>query len=153
MKPLILMALLCALPAYAQDDGMPWQTDASFAAVSNTSMSITGDISISGDDAEKTLTTASGTEIFVYFVEDRSSGWSLSDNEVWPGGVFAVEEDPGQLENGNTLCGSDEATYVVFTPFDDQPAGPYLQMAVFSGDAPENIESAGLCGTLNYALD
>lgn len=132
---------------------MPWQSDASFAALSNTALSITGDIELTGPDDAKTLTTANGTEIGLTFVEDRSSGWNLSDNEVWSGGVYAVTEDPGELENGNTLCGAEAATYLVFSDMNDPIAGPYLQVAVFSGQSPENIESAGFCGTLNYALD
>lgn len=132
---------------------MPWQTDASFAALSNTALSITGDIDLSGTDGDTVLMTANGSEISLSFVEDRSSGWNLNDNEVWPGGVFAVNEYPGELENGNTLCGGDVPTHIVFTPLEDEIMGPYLQLAVFSGDAPENIDSAGLCGTLNYALD
>lgn len=152
MKLLLIPVALCfAAPALAQDS-MPWQTDAGFAALSNTAMAITGDIFLEGSEQEKTLTTANGTEIGLSFIEDRSSGWNLSDNEVWPGAVFAVDEDPGELENGNTLCGEDAATYVVFTPIEDS-AGPFLQMAVFSGAAPENIESAGLCGTLNYEAE
>ena len=141
------------LPAFAQSDVMPWQTEGRFAALSNTAVSITGDITLSDPDGDMTLTTANGSEIGLSFVEDRSSAWSPGDPEVWPGGVFAIDEDPGALENGNTLCGTRAATYLVFTPFDDLIAGPYLQMAVFSGAAPENIESPGLCGTLNYTVD
>ena len=147
MKPFLIAALLlAATPALAEDWTMPWQEDASFAAYSTTAESVTGDISISGSDSEKVLTTADGSEIGLSFVEDRSSGWNLNDNEVWPGGVFALDEDPGALENGNTLCGEDSASYLVFTPLDEET----LQMAVFSGNAPENIESPGLCGTYNY---
>lgn len=147
----IIMIVFCAMPsvAFAEDWTMPWQEDASFAAHSTTAESVTGDISISGSDSEKVLTTADGSEIGLSFVEDRSSGWNLNDNEVWPGGVFAIDEDPGALVNGNTLCGGEDATYLVFTPLDDT----LLQMAVFSGDAPENIESAGLCGTYNYSIE
>ncbi len=145
--PLLTIALLLTPPAtFAEDWTMPWQVDASFAALSSTAQSVTGDISVHGSDAEKVLITADGTEIGLTFVEDRSSGWNLNDNEVWPGGVFALDEDPGALENGNTLCGEDSASYLVFTPLDEET----LQMAVFSGNAPENIESPGLCGTYNY---
>ena len=151
MKRLALIALLLATAAQAQD--MPWQTDIDLAALSTTAMAITGDISISGPDEEKVITTASGAEIWLSFYEDRSSGWNLSDPEVWPGGVYEVTEDPGALEGGNTLCGEVAASYIVFTPIEDEIMGAFLQLAVFSGDAPENIESAGLCGTLNYALD
>lgn len=153
MRALALIACLAALPALAQDDLMPWQSEASFAALSNTALSITGDIAFSDPDGDMVLTTADGTEIGLSFVEDRSSAWAIGDPEVWAGGVFAVDEDPGELENGNTLCGPEEASYIVFSPLDDGISGPYLQMAVFSGDAPENIDSPGLCGTLNYALD
>ena len=110
---------------------------------------MTGDISISGSDSEKVLTTSTGDEIGLTFVEDRSSGWNLNDNEVWPGGVFAIDADPGKMVNDNTLCGAEDATYLVFTPLDET----LLQMAVFSGDAPENIESPGLCGTYNYIIE
>lgn len=151
MKRLVLTALLLTTTAQAQD--MPWQTDISLGALSSTAMAITGDISISGPDEEKVITTASGAEVWLSFHEDRSSGWNLSDNEVWPGGVYEVTEDPGALENDNTLCGEAAASYIVFTPIEDAIMGAFLQLAVFSGDAPENIESAGLCGTLNYAFE
>lgn len=150
MKPMLTVALMAmAAMAQAEDWTMPWQKDASFAAYSTTAASITGDISIRGTDSEKVLTTGTGTEITLTFVEDRSSGWNLNDNEVWPGGVFAIAQDPGKLVNDNTLCGADPATYLVFTPLDDA----LLQMAVFSGAAPENIESPGLCGTYNYSIE
>ena len=150
MKPFLTAALLLTTsPALAEDWTMPWQEDASFAAYSTTAESVTGDLEISGSDAEKVLTTTDGTEIGLSFVEDRSSGWNLNDNEVWPGGVFALDEDPGALENGNTLCGEDSASYLVFTPLDEET----LQMAVFSGAAPENIESPGLCGTYKYSIE
>ena len=98
MKPFLIAALLlAATPALAEDWTMPWQEDASFAAYSTTAESVTGDISISGSDSEKVLSTADGSEIGLSFVEDRSSGWNLNDNEVWPGGVFAIDEDPGAL--------------------------------------------------------
>lgn len=132
---------------------MPWQEEVSFAALSDTAMAITGDISLSGDLPDRVLTTAGGAEIWLSFVEDWSSAWNFGDPEVWSGGIYAVEEDPGALENGNTLCGADPATYVVFTPIESEFTGAFLQLAVFSGDQPENIDSPGLCGTLNYALE
>ncbi len=148
----ILVLSTLAFPALAQEDEMPWQSDTSFAALSATAFSITGDISLTGTAQEKTLQTASGDEIFLHFVEDRSSAWNLSDPEIWPGAIFSVVEDPGPLENGNTLCGDGPATYLVFTPLEDDIAGSILQIAVFAGAPPENIDSNGLCGTLNYAL-
>lgn len=149
MKPFITAALLlAAAPALAEVWTMPWQEDASFEAYSTTAESVTGDIAISGSESEKVLSLSTGDEIGLSFVEDRSSGWNLNDNEVWPGGVFAIDEDPGPLVNGNSFCGAEAATYLVFTPLDDT----LLQMAVFSGEAPENIESPGLCGTFNYII-
>ncbi len=148
----ILVLSTLAFPAFAQDDEMPWHSDASFAALSDTAFSITGDITLTGTALAKILKTASGGEISLHFVEDRSSAWNLSDPEIWPGAVFAIAEDPGPLENGNTLCGDGPATYLVFTPLEDDIAGSILQIAVFAGASPENIDSNGLCGTLNYAL-
>lgn len=150
-RPLMIALSFClATPALAE---MPWNQDIQLAALSDTAMAITGDIDISGPDEEKVITTAGGAEIWLSYYEDRSSGWNMADNEVWPGGVYEVTEDPGELENGNSLCGEYAASFLVFTPIEDEIMGEFLQIAVFAGDAPENIESAGLCGTLNFALD
>ncbi len=146
----ILVLFTIALPVFALETQMPWQRDARFAALSNTAFAITGDITLTGTAEDKTLTTANGTEISLHFVANRSSGWNLSDPEIWPGAIFAIHEDPGPLENGNTLCGDGPATYLVFTPLQDDIAGSILQIAVFAGAMPENIDSNGLCGTLSY---
>lgn len=140
-------------PAFGQDGGLPWEGDQTLYALSTTAMAITGDISISGPEEEKVITTASGAEIWLALYEARSSGWSLTDGEVWPGMIYEVTEDPGALEGGNTLCGTDPALFAVLSPIGDDMLGDYVQIAFFSGDAPENIESPGLCGTLNYARD
>lgn len=155
MKPLILaLPLLTAAPVALAQDAMPWERSGAFPAYSTTAEAVTGDITLRGGEVNKIITTASGAEIPLIYVEDRSSAWNLGDPEVWPGGVFAVAEDTGELENGNYLCGADwEATFVVFTPIDLPGMDPVLQMAVFGGDEPDNIEDPDLCGTYNYSLD
>lgn len=150
---LALAACWLATTSQAQDAMLPWEGDQTLYALSTTAMAITGDISLSGPEEVLRITTASGAEIWLSLHEARSSGWSLTDGEVWPGMVYQVTEDPGALEGGNTLCGNDPARFAVLSPIANEMLGDYVQLAFFSGDAPENIESPGLCGTFSYALN
>lgn len=155
-----LKALFLALPLLTTatltlaQDAMPWEENGTFPAYSTTAEAVTGDITLRGGEVNKILTTAGGAEIPLIYVEDSSSAWNLGDPEVWSGGIFAVAEDPGELENGNYLCGADwDATFVVFTPIELPGMDPILQMAVFGGDQPDNIDDPDLCGTYNYVIE
>ncbi len=69
--------------------------------------------------------------------------------------IFQIDQDPGELLNGNTLCGEDDAAgYLVFFEDEMMGGGRSLQLAVFSGDEPPfDINSDGLCGTFGYAVE
>ncbi|NBZ89283.1 hypothetical protein [Stagnihabitans tardus] len=144
---------LSPLPALAQEVDLSWLMEAHYAASSTTAEGVTGDFDLSAEDWVWTLDFANGASLDTSFVEQRSSAWKPSDGEVWAGAVLEVEEDPGELENGNTLCGAEEASFIVFTPVDEAQIGAALQIAVFSGETPpENIEDPSLCGTYIYEI-
>ncbi|MCW1920415.1 hypothetical protein NX862_16760 [Rhodobacter sp. KR11] len=150
---LACLLTLSPLPVLAQEVDLSWLMEAHYAAISTTSESVTGDIDLSAEDWVWTVDFQGGASLDASFVEQRSSAWMPGDGEVWAGAVLAVEEDPGELENGNTICGEDEASFIVFTPIDAAQIGAELQIAVFSGETPpENIEDPSLCGTYNYAI-
>lgn len=72
--------------------------------------------------------------------------WDWGSEENRTAEVFTFSDDPGKLENGNTLCGESKAKYVVF--FERHAT---LNLAVFSSDSPpRDINSSELCGTFSY---
>lgn len=76
--------------------------------------------------------------------------WSWVTSEKQTGEVFKIDADPGALENGNTLCGSDAATYAVF--FEEE--GRTLNMAVFRSAAPpDDNTSPDHCGGFSYDIN
>ncbi|MBB3965333.1 hypothetical protein [Rhizobium metallidurans] len=126
---LTLCALSTAAPSRADD----------YKAVSNTAMSITGDIAM--DDFSITFET--GDELsFSNLVADNF----VVDGERVPASVYRVADpsDP-ELLNGNRLCGSGPVTYVA-----NWSAGEGLSViAVFTGSrAPKS--SDGMCASYTF---
>ena len=96
------------------------------------------------------ITFEAGPSIDLMSVGASWREWSLNGGKQ-TAEVFQMAKDPGELLNGNTLCGGDGARYLVFFEDDIPGAGRLLQLAVFSGnDVPSDINSDGLCGTFNY---
>jgi len=129
----ILAALLAATPASAEKYG----------AVSNTAMSITGDI----DFVPGTITFQNGAKIHLVDVTMGQDGnWQLGGAPL-PGDIFKLDPpaDP-KLLNGNRLCGS-LVTYAVmyfFSPSD-------LHLNLYSGDTvPSGADGDQLCATFSY---
>lgn len=136
-----------------------WQDRGLYEPISSTARAITGAIVLWGnpDFAEP------GSELRITFEAGPSIGlvsegaswreWSLSGGKQ-TAEVFRIDEDPGELLNGNTLCGEDDtAGYLVFLE-GEMMGGRSLQLAVFSGDEPPfDINSDGLCGTFSYGIE
>ena len=111
----------------------------SYAAVSNTAMSITGDIEF--DDFS--IVFANGEElVFSELVADNF----VVDGKRVPASVYSIEEpaDP-ILENGNRLCGAGDVTYLANWAGSDNLS----IIAVFTTqDAPAS--DAEMCASYTY---
>lgn len=125
----IALCVVLASPAFAE----------TYAAVSNTAMSITGDIELD----ETGITFENGEQVtFGAQVADRLT----VDGQPVEAHVFSLAEprDPVLL-NGNRLCGA-PVTYVASWETSD---GSGTVLAVFStSDAPES--DAGMCASYTY---
>jgi hypothetical protein len=125
----LFLATLGATPSRADD----------YKAVSNTAMSVTGDISF--DDLSITFET--GDELsFSSLVADHF----VVDGERVPASVYRVADpsDP-ELLNGNRLCGSGPVTYIA-----NWTAGEGLSaIAVFTGKrAPKSADE--MCASYTF---
>jgi hypothetical protein len=132
----ILAALLAATPASAEKYG----------AVSNTAMSITGDI----DFVPGTITFQNGAKIYLVEVTMGQDGnWQLGGAPL-PGDIFTLDPpaDP-KLLNGNRLCGS-PVTYAVM--FFLSPSDLNLNFYT-SGTVPSGADSDQLCATYSYEAE
>ncbi len=110
-----------------------------YTAVSNTAMSITGDVWM--DDFSITFENDESLE-FSDLVADHFK----VDGRNVPGSVYRVKEpaDP-ELNNGNQLCGNGDVTYVA-----NWSAGEGLSaIAVFTGKRPPK-SSDEMCALYTY---
>lgn len=159
-KILALACMAMAAPVTAQSaiEHHAWQDRALFEPVSRTAMAITGAIVLWGnpDFAEPgsmmRMTFEAGPSIDLVSVGASWREWDLGGGGKQTAEVFQVGGDPGQLLNGNTLCG-DDVTYLAF--FEGNLQGTrLLQLVAFSGeDTPVDVNSAGLCATFNYGIE
>ncbi|SFT85669.1 hypothetical protein [Mesorhizobium sp. YR577] len=130
LAALISTSSVVTAHAYTDED--------SYVAVSNTAMSVTGDIQF--DDFSITFENGK-TLSFSGLVSDTF----VVDGEEIPASVYQVSR-PGDpvLENGNRLCGSGAVTYIA--NWDD---GGRSLIAVFTGDeAPSSNEE--MCASYTY---
>jgi hypothetical protein len=143
----VLCGVLGLVAAMAWAEGArPWEGDVTLAAYSKTAMSITGDIQLSGPAEARKITFASGDSVVLEPVALVRAPWSVSGSDDLVGMVYIATSDPGELLNGNHLCGPEiPARYWVFTEEAD-----FVQMAVFSGAMPRGIDAPGLCGTYYF---
>ncbi|BDA84566.1 hypothetical protein Sa4125_21080 [Aureimonas sp. SA4125] len=112
----------------------------SYSATSNTAMSITGDI----DMDDFSITFANGAMLnFSELVADHF----VVDGRDVPASVFRVA-DPADpvLENGNSLCGNGDVTYIA-----SWGAGADMTLGVFTGDAPPESD-AEMCASYSYEI-
>lgn len=152
--------LALALLAQSAIEHHAWQDRALFEPFSRTAMAITGAIVLWGnpDFAEPgstmRMTFEAGPSIDLVSVGASWREWGLAGGKQ-TADVFRIDQDPGELLNGNTLCGGDDAArYMVFFEDAMMGGGRSLQLAVFSGDEPPfDISSDGLCGTFSYGIE
>jgi hypothetical protein len=138
-----------------------WQDARSFAPISRTASAITGAITLSGNPEFATEGSSTG----LIFGDDAAVNLTSQDASwrTWDVGgqgkqtaeVFRLSDDPGPLQNGNTLCGggNPEPLYAVFYEQSLFGGDPTLTMAVFQSiEPPFDINSSGLCGTFTYEI-
>jgi len=136
--------LVCGLAAFAQERGI-WR------AVSNTAMSITGDVVFSPDKITMNFTSYTIARIRDLKTEEVQAVFD-PEQTGGSGSLYRLNVPAAKrFLHKNTLCGAEDtewmATYV---------AGKSLQIAFFSGMKPpaltiDAINSAtNLCGTFSY---
>ena len=132
----LLAFFLAATPAWAEK----------YAAISNTAMSITGDI----DFVPGTITFQNGAKIHLVEVTMGQDGnWQLGGAPL-PGDIFKLDPAANpKLLNGNRLCGA-AVTYAAmyFLSPDD------LNLNLYTGEnAPSGADSDQLCATFSYEAE
>ncbi|KZY40881.1 hypothetical protein A3731_12500 [Roseovarius sp. HI0049] len=138
-----------------------WQDAGSFAPISRTAVAITGEITLSGnaefavEGSSMEMTFGNGAAVGLTSVGASWRVWDMS-GEKSTAEVFKLSGPPGELLNGNMLCGeaaAGENLYAVFLEQRISNLSPVLVLAVFqSVEPPFDIDSAGLCGTYSDAI-
>jgi hypothetical protein len=111
----------------------------SYTAISNTAMSITGDIEL--DDFEIVFANGKSLEF-----SDLVADTFIVDDEQVPASLYRVA-NPGDpvLENGNRLCGNGDVTYIANWDAGDGTTG----LSVFTGDQPPESNDE-MCASFFY---
>jgi len=131
-----------------------------FDAISNTAMSVTGDLT----GAAGGLTFSQGQEYGLSGVAIGKAADGYADTKASFASLINVpdtaeirvfkvtREEKGKARNGG-LCGADATTHVVTHQGVDSTGGPALFVIAFKGAAPPGATSpeTGLCGTYMYA--
>lgn len=136
--PRLLLSLPVLISAIATSPAAAQQAD-HYSAVSNTAMSVTGDIWL--DDFSITFANEESLDF-----SDLVADHFRVDGRRIPASVYRVEDpaDP-ELENGNQLCGAGDVTYVA-----NWAAGDGLSaIAVFTGNRPPK-SSDEMCALYTY---
>lgn len=138
-----------------------WQDARSFAPISRAASAITGEIALSGNPEFATegssmgLTFESGAAVDLTSKGASWRTWDVGGQGKQTAEVFRFSDDPGSLQNGNTLCGDGDPgpLYAVFYEQSLFGGDPTLTMAVFqSVEPPFDINSPSLCGTFTYEI-
>lgn len=142
-RPLVLVLALLACGAGAGAE------ERRLVAYSTTAMAITGDIGLSEDS----ITFGNGAQVRLSAAGTRpGADWqeiTTTDASVQ---LYLMAGDPGELLNGNTLCGGiGPATYLAVQQFGTD--GGDLSLSVFAGAAPPRTVSDRLCGTFNFGTE
>lgn len=154
---------VCLIPSLAAAQAAPehyiWQNKGSFEPMSHTARAITGPVKLSGNPnfatpgSIMTLTFANGDVVELTSVGASWRKWSDANQEKVTAEVFRLDHDPGELVQGNTLCGDpkkNSARFIVF--YENLFLGQLLLgIDVFqSNNSPRDINSPGLCGTFSF---
>lgn len=165
MKAAIVTCVLLAPSAFARSaiERHVWQEARYFSPISRTAAAITGPIRLSGNEvfategSEMRLTFGNGATVNLTSEGSSWRTWDVSGQGKQTAEVFRLSDNPGSLQNGNTLCGhanTEQNLYAVFYEQTFFGGDPTLTMAVFkSAEPPFDIDSSGLCGTFGYQID
>ena len=169
-KCLILIAILLVsqrVSAQSAIEQHVWQEARSFPPLSRTALAITGEITLSGNAQFATkgsmmsMTFENGAMVFLTSEGASWRAWGLIGADKKTAEVFRLSDDPGPLQNGNTLCGgnqgraSDQEHHLYAVFYEDSLFGldPLLTLAIFKSTKPPfDIDSPGLCGTYSYVI-
>lgn len=148
----VLLMLANAANAQSALEHHLWQDARPFTPYSRTASAITGTIELSGNPDFATkgslmkMTFANGVSVGLKAEAASYRHWDIGSEEKSTAEVFEIINDPGELENGNSLCGDRKPKYAVFSG-----SGSTLNLAVFGSETPpRDINSVGLCGTFSY---
>ena len=169
MRYSYILSLCCVLPhtlsAQSAIERHVWQDARSFAPISRMASAITGAIALSGNPEFATegssmgLTFGNGAAVDLTSEGASWRTWDVGGQGKQTAELFRLSDDPGPLQNGNTLCGDgdpdpDQELFAVFYEQSLFGGDPSLTMAVFqSAEPPFDIDSPGLCGTFTYEID
>lgn len=135
-----------------------WQDSRIFEAMSRTAMAITGEIALSGNPAFAEVGSTmqisfDGGDLIDLISEGASwREWSVTGGKQ-TAEVFRLAQDPGELLNGNTICG-DRTRYLVFSEGWMPGGTQILEVAAFDTKTPPfDINSDGLCATFTYVVE
>lgn len=144
MKTTMLMMAVVAGVAFGLAQGAAVaDVEGKWEALSNTAISITGDIQVAND----AITFGEGTRIRMSAGGSAKGTWGDRQEPV-EGTIYRLEPptDPALL-NGNRFCGmpDDKVTYIVLAPLDDG-----LSLLAYTGDA-KPMPNASVCAIYHYA--
>lgn len=141
---ILVLALTSSAPVIAQESG-PWR------ASSSNARAITGDIEFTPTKIGINFTAFTIAQIRSIKTEEVRALFN-PDNPVGGGNLFRVDVPADRkFLHHNTLCGSDEAQWIV-----TYAQGRDLQIAFFSGATPPVLtfdalnNSPALCGVFSY---
>lgn len=134
-----------------------WQEKRTFHPDSSTAASITGPVTLSGNQyfaspsSKMVLTFGNGKRVALTSVGAKWNEWSLSTKRKITAEVFRLGSDPGPLFQGNSLCDSIRSSHAIYVAFYEEDQA--LVLAFFSSPyPPSSINSKGLCGIFYYKL-
>ena len=158
----LIIATSTSVWAQSATEHHAWQDASTFEPASRTASAITGAITLSGNvdfaspGSEVEMTFGNGNTVGLVSVGASWRSWVFGSEEKQTAEAFQIDRDPGELINGNSLCGTDRAEVSMFAVFYESSLfglPPKLNLAVFqSAEPPIDIESLGLCGTYSYDI-
>lgn len=103
-----------------------------------------------------TITFANGKAVRLTSVGASWRQWDDASSGKMTAEVFQMDNDPGALGGGSSLCGDPKTSPARFIAFTEGSSSglPLIRLAIFSSaKAPQDINSDGLCGTFNYVAE
>lgn len=132
-----------------------------YEAISNTAMSITGNLRLSAEQLifarDLSYRTGPGAPIAAADAYAKGAGSWASLLNLSSGARIELrrvrEEQVGKQAPNGGLCGTRKTTFIVLATSEDPAIGTSLKLAAFSGATPPgpSANAAALCGTFTYA--